>query len=220
MPVLSRTPSEPAREAQEARKAEAEQRILDAVAALVAEGQTFADVSVTQIAERAGFSRSAFYSHFRDKRAVVLRLTEVVTKRIVTEATRWEGTKLQLPGGLPEVMQWVTHFFAEEADVLRALTESAQYDEVMGEWWHGHLAMIIHAVEGRIEREQADGRIEGLRPSLAAASIVWMVQQVCYQEIVVLDRFTPDELADELAVLVGRALGFTSHTADDPGNGQ
>jgi|SRR6476619_3451958 len=209
MPVLSRTQSASARQAQEARKADAEKRILDAVAALVAEGQTFADVSVTQIAERAGLSRSAFYSHFRDKRAVVLQLTEVVTSRIVAEAARWESAELQLPGGLPEVMRWVTHFFAEEADVLRALTESAQYDEVMGKWWHDHLTTIIYAVKSRIEREQSEGHIQGLQPNLAASSIVWMVQQVCYQEIVVLGRLTPDELAEELAVLVGRALGYT-----------
>lgn len=206
IPVLSRALSAHDREAQEARKAEVEQRILDAVAALLTEGRPFAEVSVAEIAGRAQLSRSAFYKYFRDKQALVLRLTEIVTGRMVTEAQGWGSAGLQLPGDLPRVLRSIARLFADDAPVLRAITEAAYYDEAMSKRWHDHLSLIISALQARLETEQARGRLGGLRPDVTACALVWMVQQTCYQELIASSRFTPDDLVDVLDILIERAL--------------
>lgn len=213
MPILSRTPQEPDREAQAAREAEGERRILGAIVSLLGEGRTLADVSVGEIAGRAQMSRSAFYEYFRDKRAMVLRLAEVVTERIVSEAQSWETSELRLPEEVGDIVRSMAQLFADDAPVMRAVTESAYYDEVMSTWWHEHLNLIIGAVQRCLELEQARGRLTDVRPDITACAIVWMVQQTCYQELVVSHRFTTDELVEVLTVLIERALQFAPHTS-------
>ena len=52
--------------------------VLEATEALLEEGASFADLSIERIATRAGISRTAFYFYFRDKRELLMRLTEDV----------------------------------------------------------------------------------------------------------------------------------------------
>src|SRR3990170_4951728 len=84
MPVLSR-----AQAGAGERRREAEQGFLAATEALLDEGSSYAELSVEQIASRVGRPRTAFYLYFRDKRELLMRLTENVATVLFGEADRW-----------------------------------------------------------------------------------------------------------------------------------
>src|SRR5262245_13937189 len=58
------------------RREAVESSLLQATEDLLSEGNSYTDLSVEQIAARAGISRTAFYFYFNDKRHVLMRLVE------------------------------------------------------------------------------------------------------------------------------------------------
>src|SRR3954466_8269286 len=72
-----------------AKRAAVQASVLDATQALLAEGVSYADLNIERITTRAGISRTAFYFYFRDKRELLLRLTEDVTDELYREGDIW-----------------------------------------------------------------------------------------------------------------------------------
>ncbi|HXY65171.1 MAG TPA: TetR/AcrR family transcriptional regulator, partial [Mycobacterium sp.] len=68
----------PERKTQEERRGEAEQRLIEAAAAMVSEAGP-AKVTVANVGERAGYSRGLVSHHFGSKRVLMQRLVESVT---------------------------------------------------------------------------------------------------------------------------------------------
>src|SRR5258708_30080647 len=64
------------RERTDATRQATETALMRATIELLGEGQPFAELGIEQIVRRAGFSRPTFYSYFRDKRELILRLGE------------------------------------------------------------------------------------------------------------------------------------------------
>src|ERR671925_519650 len=75
--------------AQSSRRKAVETGVLEATEALLAEGASYAELRIEQIARRAGISRTAFYFYFRDKRELLMRLTEDVTDELYRQGDIW-----------------------------------------------------------------------------------------------------------------------------------
>lgn len=71
---------------QEQRRNEAEQQLLKAAAALIAEKGP-ANVTLASIGERAGYSRGLATHHFGSKPALMRRLVDTVTRQFIDEIT-------------------------------------------------------------------------------------------------------------------------------------
>ena len=56
------------------RREQTEAAFLDAATQLLSEGLPFADLNVSLVADRAKRTRTAFYAHFDDRRALLMRL--------------------------------------------------------------------------------------------------------------------------------------------------
>src|SRR5919197_3678303 len=72
-----------------AKRAAVQAAVLGATEALLSEGASYADLNIERIATRAGISRTAFYFYFRDKRELLLRLTEDVNEELFQQADIW-----------------------------------------------------------------------------------------------------------------------------------
>ena len=57
--------------------------------ALLTEGASYADSTSSGSPPRAGISRTAFYFYFRDKRELLMRLTEEVNELLYAQADIW-----------------------------------------------------------------------------------------------------------------------------------
>lgn len=160
------------------KRAAIEAAVLEATEGLLAEGATFAQLNIEKIATRAGISRTAFYFYFRDKRDLLVRLSDGVTDLWLAAATRWWSGDTDLRTALSEIAgMWKDH-----QPLLRAVVEVATYDEEVGAYWRALVGRFVDATRDRIEADQAAGRALPGNASAQAFALVWMVERSVYTQ--------------------------------------
>jgi AcrR family transcriptional regulator len=196
MAVLSRS-----RTGASERRREAEQGFLTATEALLDEGRSYAELSIEQIASRAGRPRTAFYLYFRDKRELLMRLIEDVAETLYEEADRWwSGTRGR--EDLESALADVLHTWGQHASVLRAIVEASTYDAEIAVFWRGVVGRFIEASERRLVEE-------GEEPRGAAAKafvLCWMVIEACYQQLARGESLNDPTLRAALADIFQRSV--------------
>jgi AcrR family transcriptional regulator len=181
-----------------AKRAAVQAAVLGATEALLSEGASYADLNIERIATRAGISRTAFYFYFRDKRELLMRLTEDVNELLYQQADIWFSG-----GGAPEpeIRQALTNIAAlyrEHGVLLRAIVEVSTYDEEVAQFWRGMLGRFVDASRRRIEAEQEVGLSVARGPQATAFALCWMTERTMYQHLVQGGPMTADEMVEAL----------------------
>jgi TetR/AcrR family transcriptional regulator, ethionamide resistance regulator len=176
------------------------------VALELADQAPFRDLTVDEIARAAGISRSAFYTHFRDKHDLLRVAVEDVADQLYVMADRWwhgEGP----PGERVRVaLEGVVSVYAEHAALLRIAVEVSTYDEEVRELWLTIVGRFIDATAEHIRSEQAKGLIQqALEPRATAECLVWMNERVSYIYLGRGER-RPEEAVEAMAPVWAAAL--------------
>jgi AcrR family transcriptional regulator len=166
----------------------------------------FRDLTVDEITRRAGISRSAFYTHYRDKHELLLVAVEEVADELYRMADRWwhgegppaERVRLALEG--------VISVYSENADLLRVTAEVSTYDEEVRGVWLAIIERFIEATAEHISSEQQKGLITArLEPRPTAESLVWMNERLSYIYLGRGER-SPEDLVEAMAPVWTAAL--------------
>jgi AcrR family transcriptional regulator len=189
------------------KRAAIEAAVLRATEDLLGSGASFAELNIERIATAAGISRTAFYFYFRDKRELLMRLTEGVNRELLAAADAWWSAE----GGDPAreirgALERVAALYREHGALLRAVVEVSTYDEEVARFWRGLLARFVDATRERIEAEQAAGRAVATPPQATAFALTWMSERAFYQHLVQRGPVAADELVDALAGIWARAV--------------
>lgn len=152
--------------------------------AMLSEGASFTDLSVERIATAAGIKRSGFYFYFRDKRELLMRLTEDVAEDLYGQAEAWWSSGEDGASALRDALGEIITAYRRHGVLLRAIVEASAYDETVAGFWRALVGRFIEATRARIEAEQSEGRVAGLPAEVAAFSLVWMTERACYQALV------------------------------------
>ena len=151
------------------------------VALELAENGPFRDLTVDEIARAAGLSRSAFYTHFRDKHDLLRVAVEQVADELYRMADRWWRGEGPPAERVRVAIEGVVSVYAEHAALLRIAAEVSTYDEEVREVWMGVIDRFIEATADHIRSEQAKGLIApALEPRGTAESLVWMNERCSY----------------------------------------
>jgi TetR/AcrR family transcriptional regulator, ethionamide resistance regulator len=198
-----------------AKRAAIERDLLGATEALLAEGASYSDLNIERIATRAGISRTAFYFYFRDKRELLMRLTEQAAELLYGEADSWWSAEGSAARELEPALNRVIGLYAEHATVLRAVVEAATYDEPVATFWRAIVGRFVQATQARIEAEQAAGRMPPGPAQAIAFALVWASERACYQQFVQGEPLEESELRVGLATIwistiYGRGAGSES----------
>jgi TetR/AcrR family transcriptional regulator, ethionamide resistance regulator len=201
MPRLGRKPGP-----RDARRAATTEQILSATDELLAEGEGFAALSVEQITERAGISRTAFYDYFDDKRGLLIKLIARADLPLFDEPhdsadrpSEPEAVEAQIAASL----KWVR----TNTELFRAAVEATSYDEVVRAFWRERLVdRFIDATERRIKRQQASGAALPINPRAAAEVIVVMVIETLYYHLSHDTGISDKRLSETLTTVVIRAV--------------
>ncbi|MBM0232226.1 TetR/AcrR family transcriptional regulator [Micromonospora sp. STR1_7] len=140
-------------------RAAVEARVLAATERLLQQGVRFTDLGVQRIAAEAGVARSTFYTHFRDKSELLMRLAGTMRETSFDRIREWD------PGGpgdqfavLTEVFADVIRIYRTYAPVLAAISEVAAYDEVVREYWAAGFEQFVTRTVEALRVEQQAGR--------------------------------------------------------------
>jgi AcrR family transcriptional regulator len=195
-------------EARSEKRAAVEAAVLEATEALLSEGRSYGDLKVEEIATRAGISRTAFYFYFRDKRELLMRLTEDVADVLYAEADAWWSGEGDGPQALRRALEQVVTLYREHGVLLRAVVEASAYDEVVAGFWRALVGRFVEASRRRIEAEQAAGAVPDVPAQQTAFALSWMTERACYQRLVQGDDMADPEFVRALVrVWTGAVYG-------------
>lgn len=162
------------------RREEARAHVLRSALELADNGP-FQDLTIDEIARAAGLSRSAFYTHFRDKHDLLLTAVDEVAGELYRMAERWWHGSGPPAERVRRAIDGVVSVWAEQANLLRIATEVSTYDEEVREMWLGIVERFIDATADHIRAEQDAGLIPvALQARPTAEALVWMVERCCY----------------------------------------
>lgn len=180
--------------------------VLAATEALLAEGASFADLNIEKIATRAGISRTAFYFYFKDKRELLVKLTEEVTTELYEQADVWFSGRGDAREEIMEALSRVAQLYGEHAALMRVIVEVSTYEEEVATFWRGLLARFIDATAARIAAEQVAGNAPDGDGNAIAFALIWMCERTLYQQVVQQQPFEPDVLAQALVSIWMRSI--------------
>jgi TetR/AcrR family transcriptional regulator, ethionamide resistance regulator len=183
------------------KRAAVEAAVLTATEELLADGRSFAELRVEEIATRAGLSRTAFYFYFRGKRELLMRLAEGVVELLYQEAETWWSDEGDGEPALRTALERVVAVWVDHGVLLRAVVEATAYDDVVANFWRAVVARFVEASRRRIE---ADGLPVPAQPT--AFALCWMTERTCYQWVVQDRSLADPDLLDGLVAVWGRSL--------------
>ncbi|NMO51798.1 TetR/AcrR family transcriptional regulator [Actinoplanes sp. TBRC 11911] len=178
------------RSAQVGRPTTAEAGILAATRRLLVNGASFTEMGVQEICAEAGVARSTFYSHFRDKIDLILRLTTDLTGSAFETTTAWEPADGL--DRLAETFENVLRIYRDQAPLRRAITEVATYDVSVREVWANELKQFTDRTIEMIRTEQKAGRAPATIDAVAVTRVV-----VVGGEQAIVDQATAGDPADD-----------------------
>ncbi|MFG2047551.1 TetR/AcrR family transcriptional regulator [Micromonospora sp. NPDC048935] len=140
-------------------RAAVEARVLAATERLLQQGARFTDLGVQRIAAEAGVARSTFYTHFRDKSELLMRLAGTMRESAFGRTGEWSPSDPDDPlATLTEIFADVIRIYRTYAPVLAAINEVAAYDEVVREYWAAGLERFVARTVDALQIEQQAGR--------------------------------------------------------------
>jgi TetR/AcrR family transcriptional regulator, ethionamide resistance regulator len=185
-------------------RAEVQEGVRAALIELLAE-RPFKDVTVDELARRAGLSRTAFYFYYPDKNEVLKEAANDVAAELYAEADRWwhgEGPPVQL---VREALEGIAGVFTTHADMLRAAVEATTYDPEFRAFYESLIQRFVNATAAHLRRELDAGRLRPLDPDSIAEALVWMAER-CNYAILLLEGRSAREVVDSLTAIWIHAL--------------
>jgi AcrR family transcriptional regulator len=190
-----------------AKRAAVQSAVLAATSELLGEGVSYADLNIERIATRAGISRTAFYFYFRDKRELLLRLTEDVTDELYRQADIWYSGGEDPAAEVAEALRNISALYTEHGAVLRAIVQAAATDDEVAVFWHAILDRFVDATARRIDELRANGGTVVAEDARACAfALCWMIERAFNQQLVLGEPIAHDQLVAALSGIFVRAV--------------
>jgi TetR/AcrR family transcriptional regulator, ethionamide resistance regulator len=190
-----------------AKRAAVQAAVLEATAALLDEGVSYAELNIERITRRAGISRTAFYFYFRDKRELLLRLTEDVTDELYRQGNIWFSGDGEPAAEIGEALGNISGLYREHGAVLGAIVQAAATDDEVAVFWHAVVDRFIDATArriGELQRTGARGVVE-LDARATAFALCWMIERSFNQQLVLGEPIARN-LVDALTGIFLRAV--------------
>jgi AcrR family transcriptional regulator len=178
------------RSREDPRRQATERAFLDATRSLLDDGAPFAELNVKLIADRAGRTRTAFYTHFSDRRELLLTLLrEAGGEAIVALGPFLTGEGQITRDEVTTATRALLENFQKHASLVRAVIEAAGYDEQIGTQWSAIVKRIIDDAALRLQTAGLSSEVAGP----IATALVWMTERTCYQQAIRNDTGLDDE---------------------------
>jgi AcrR family transcriptional regulator len=183
---------------------EVQAAVRDALVGLL-RGGSFKNVTIDELARRAGLSRTAFYFYYGGKNQVLMAASEAAAGEVYAEADRWwhgEGPPEQL---VREALEGIAAVYLRHAEVLRAAVEAAAYDDEFKGFYAGLIKRFVDATAEHLAEELAAGRARPRGDARAIAeALVWMAERCNYA--LVLEGRPASEVVESLTAIWVHAL--------------
>jgi AcrR family transcriptional regulator len=189
------------------RQNDIQRRIHDAIVALVAEGESFTELSIERIVAKAGISRSTFYVYFADKGELLRVLGAAVLNRLYEGARSWfEKGASATRQDVADSMRAILEAFRDDEVIMTAFAETAVYDPEVRDMYRANVDGFVRSVRRLIERGRESGEIRDVDGQVVAAALSWMIERTTVQLAAGAKRRELDQIAEALAEVIWATL--------------
>jgi TetR/AcrR family transcriptional regulator, ethionamide resistance regulator len=148
----------------------------------MADGATFASLTINSLCEDAGVSRSSFYVHFKDKSDLIVYLLQQVAAEMLEGAGPWfENTEAATRDDAARSVRNIVQTFERHRAVVRAAIEASGYDEKIGTIYKQIVSRLLRVHRHVLTRAHMAKKT---RPDVSlevADVLLWMVERCSYQ---------------------------------------
>jgi AcrR family transcriptional regulator len=153
------------------RAANIESAVLAATERLLARGGSFAALSTQRVAEEAGVARSTLYLYFKEKNALLVRLTADLKNGAHELMSGWSPEVPDALDRLTDTLLEVIRYYRQRAHILRAVLELAGTDSAVGRLWN-ELGPFEQLSQSWIEAAQAAGHAGASIDAATASQVI------------------------------------------------
>lgn len=185
------------------------QRLLEITQDLLAE-RSVRDVSVVEIARRAGTSPATFYQYFADVEEAVLELASAAAEQVpsILEplAVDWSGER-GLAAARVLADAFIRHWDANHAALLFRNVAAEQGDKRFQKVRIRAMHPVLQALAKKIEASQPNAAASGLHPIAAAAALAAILERLAaYHVELEAAKVSRDQLVETCARIVHRVV--------------
>jgi AcrR family transcriptional regulator len=186
-----------------------EGRLLDAVGEILTE-RGYAQLTLTDVAERAGMARSSVYGYARDKEALLMAYVERSVARFVEETRVEVARAADAPTRLRVLIRCQMHQFRSEpgaGDTPPGMVEGAD----LGPGVHARLMVLFRPLHEMVAEILEQGMADGSFRTVPIEPILPLIAACLGAERLPVGtgRVDPDVAADRVSDFVLNALGPT-----------
>ncbi|WP_422364525.1 TetR/AcrR family transcriptional regulator [Pyruvatibacter mobilis] len=159
--------------------------ILDAVVRLIAEGGAkFTELSVSDIVQAAGVSRSTFYLHFSDKTGLIELLIDKLEEDLVeaaglTNEVFYAESESSTRESLINLALYVRH----NLRLFSAVYEVVATDPAIERRYHNMIRATVYQRRRTLADEKASGRVDPDTANFVPMALTWMVERTITQHV-------------------------------------
>jgi AcrR family transcriptional regulator len=196
------------------RRDDARKRLLKVVEELLAEGESFTEISVERLVQAAGMSRSTFYVYFEDKGDLLRAWFEEITAELRTAAAAWWSLGVDATReDLHEVLDRIVRTYRPHVTLMAATYDAAAYDGAIRDLVERMMDANVAGLRKHIRAGQKAGFIDGNLPTTQTAEwLTWMAERGLHQLV----RSASD---NELGQLIEAYTGIVWNTLYRPTKG-
>lgn len=190
------------------RRDEIRSKMLTAVEEMLAEGESFTELSVERLVARAGVARSTFYVYFEDKGELLRGWLEDITGELDAVAKRWwsldaDASRDDLRGALAAVLG----VYRPHTPLMAAAFDAAAYDPAVRETVMTLMTFNTAGLRKHIKAGQRDGFVDpDLQANEVALWLTWMAERGLHQLVRGADDATFDRLLDAYTTIIWNTL--------------
>jgi AcrR family transcriptional regulator len=192
----------------EARRDDARVRLLAAVERLLAEGDSYTEISIERMVAGAGMARSTFYVYFADKGDLLRAWFAEITDELRVAAASW--WQLQAPVAYADVrdaLAAIVATYRPHTPLMAALYDTAAYDPAVRELVDAMMDENIAGLRHHIRHGQTAGFVDtALQPAETAAWLTWMAERGFHRLVRGATDAEVEQLVDAYARIVWNTL--------------
>jgi AcrR family transcriptional regulator len=154
-------------------------KLLDGVERLLAEGNSYTDLSIDEISAASEVARSTLYYYFKDKGEILLAIGEEAIDEIVAASRGWgEVDPMLSRDEFIETVRGALRTWQPHVPIINALAEAAAYTPEVDEAFRAGWATVEARIAEHIRDGQEVGRIRStISPDDTAGWLVWMLER-------------------------------------------
>ena len=154
-------------------------KLLAGVERLLAEGNSYTDLSIDEISAASGVARSTLYYYYKDKGEILLAIGDQAIAEIVDASRGWgEVDPLLSREQFLETVRRALRAWRPHVPIVNAMAEAAAYTPEVDEAFRAGWMTVEARIAEHIREGQAVGRI---RASIDAADsagwLMWMLER-------------------------------------------